>query len=114
MPVTLATHAIEQSTAVITASFADENGDLVTPNSGAKWSLTDRDGNFINSREDVLFNPVSATYNIVLGGPDLALPDPQNSLRIVTIEAEYDGTLGNNLPLRDSVRFYIDNLLKVT
>lgn len=113
MPITAATHATEKSTFVITVNFSDENGDPTTINSGGVWHLTDRDGNIINSKEDQAI-AVGQSADIVLTGDDLALPDPTDNLRIVTIEATYDGTLGNDLPLRDAVRFYIDNLLKIT
>ena len=113
MPITAATHAIEKSTFVITVGFTDEAGDPVTINSGGVWHLTDRDGIIINSKEDQAITPAQSA-NIVLSGDDLALPDVNDNLRIVTIEATYDGTLGSNLPLRDSVRFYIDNLIKIT
>ena len=113
MPVTLATHAVEESTFIVQFSFTDHAGAAITPKAGAVYSLTDRDGNIINSREDVGITE-GTTMTIAISGDDLALSDPADNLRIITIEATYDGVLGNDLPLRDSIRFYIDNLLKIS
>jgi hypothetical protein len=112
VPVTLDEEANEESTYVLSVSFADENGDPVTPNAGLTWSLTDLTGNVINAREDVALTPATSV-TIVLSDADLALPDRSDPLRVVTLEGTYNSSLGNNLPLKDEARFKIRNLVKV-
>jgi len=111
MPSTLDTHAVEESTYIITANFFDEDGVAVIPDAGLKWSLADRDGTVINSREDVVISVPAASVDIVLSGDDLALDDINDNLRILTIEGTYGD---DDYPIKDEVRFYIDNLVKVT
>ena len=108
MPTTIETQAVEGSTYVITAAFTDEDGSPVTPNAGLVWRLTDEDGTVINSREDVALTPATSV-TIVLHGNDLALTGG-TAWRIVTIEGTYDSSLGNNLELKDQVRFPLFNL----
>ena len=113
---TLTSRAAEESTFIVTAVFKDEDGDLVVPNAGTViWSLTDKDGTIINSREDVSETSAS-TINIVLSGDDLALANQDNSEeeRRVTIYAEYDSTLDNDLPIRGVAIFTVVNLVEVT
>lgn len=110
MPATLETNAIEEGTYIITASFTDEDGEAVVPDAVA-WTLTDRLGNVINDREDVVFTPATSV-EIVLTGDDLAI-GTRGSLRIVTIEGTYDSDAGSGLHLKDEVRFQIDNLTHV-
>jgi len=114
MPVTLTTHAVEQSTFVITASFTDEDGNTVTPNA-VTWSLTNSSGAIINSREDQEEAPASS-IDITLKGDDLALQDGETvkGVRILTVEATYDSDLGSDLPLKESAQFIVDNLVAVT
>lgn len=111
MPTTLTTHAVEESTFIITASFTDEDGNAVTP-STLKWTLTDDAGNVINSREDVSIAPASSV-DIVLSGDDLALSGYGPAFRILTIEGTYSSDAGSDLPLKDSVKFVVDNLVAV-
>ena len=63
--------AIEQSTYVITASFTDETGAAVVPNS-VTWTLVNGDGQVVNSRSAVSVTPASSV-TIVLSGDDLDL-----------------------------------------
>jgi len=113
MPVTVATPANEKSTLVITASFTDEAGSAVTPDSIA-WTLTNDGGrNIINRREDVSATPASSV-NIVLSGDDLALSNDADATRRLTIEATYTSTYGSGLPLKESVSFTVSNINAVT
>ena len=110
----LATHAKERSTFVITANFASTTG-AVSPSS-AYWSLTDRAGTVINSRADVTIASPTSSEDIVLKGADLAITVNENDegVRIFTIEAEYDSSLANNLPMKEQIEFIIDPLITVT
>ena len=112
MPTKLTTDAIEEGTYVITAAFTDEDGDAVTPNAGLVWSLTDGQGNVINSRENVAITPATSV-TIVLTGDDLAI-GTNKTHRVLLVEGTYDSTLGSNLPLKDQATFDICDLVKVT
>ena len=105
MATTLTTHAVEESTYIITAAFADENGDAVIP-SAITWTLTDRSGTVINFRDEVAVAVPAALVNIVLSGDDLA----GIGLRILTVQGIYDSASGSNLPLNDEVIFMIDDV----
>ena len=70
-PTLLTTHAKERGTYVVTVAFTDEDGnaeDIKT----LVWTLTDLDGNIINSRENVNVATPGASEDIVLSGADLA------------------------------------------
>ena len=107
-------NAKEKATYVITVAFKDENGTAITPKT-LSWSLTDRKGRVINSREDVAVGSPSSSENIVLSGNDLALANNDNRIRVLSIYATYDSaTYGNDLPLREEAEFKIENLIKVS
>ena len=109
----LAEHAIEKGTYVITASFYDDTETLVTPNSGLTWTLTDVNGNVINSRSAVAITSASTVY-VVLTNNDLALgTGTRNAIRCLLITGTYDSTRGSGLAIRDQVIFEIDNLVAV-
>lgn len=102
----------EKSTLVITATFTDEDGNSVAPNPYLFWSLTDLEGNIINGRDSV-YVAVSETIKIVLRGNDLALSADKDEYRLVTVEGTYDSALGDNLPIKKSIKFLVKNLVKV-
>ena len=77
--------ATENSTYTITAEFS------LTP-STVHWRLTDVDGNIINSRDDVSIGAADSVQ-IVLTGDDLAVPEKQNVVRVVTVWGTYAGGL---------------------
>lgn len=112
MPTTLTTRAVEKSTFIITAAFTDEDDAAVVPNS-ITWSLTDKDGNVVNSRSAESETPATSV-DIVLGGDDLALTEHADNERILTVETDYDSSLGSGLALRDEVRFRIAPLANVS
>lgn len=91
----------EGSTAVISATFRDETGALVTPTS-VKWSLFDSTGAVVNSRSEVVVTPAS-TVAIVLTGADLQLAGSGlvHVRRVVVIEATYNSTNGTGLTLTE-------------
>jgi hypothetical protein len=111
MGATILGDAIEKSTFVITVAFTDSNGVAVIPNQ-VLWTLTNQNGDLVNSREDVSVTPAS-TVNIVVSGDDLAM-EGYGSRRILTILAVYDSEYGENLPLRARAVFNIDDLVAVS
>lgn len=114
MPTTILTpKAREKSTYGVTVRFYDDDGLATVPNAGLTWILTDARGNVVNSRSSVAITAAS-TINIVLSGADLAVSNPDDLLRVVTVQGTYNSTLGSNLPLKEEVGFYIDDLLAVT
>ena len=95
------------STYIAVCSFTEAGtGDAITPNS-VVWSLTDGNGNIINSRDDVSITP-DTTINIVMSGDDLLRSD--GTVRKLTIDAVYDSaTYGAGLPLVEQAVFYIND-----
>lgn len=114
MPEMLTLHAKEKSTYVITVSFADEKGNAVEPDS-VVWTLTDTAGTVINSLVDVAETPAEE-IDVLLSDDDLQIlsGEANQGVREFTVEAIYDSDLELNLPLKESVRFIVDNLLVVS
>lgn len=107
-------HAVEGSSCAITAAFTDEAGDPVAPLTLA-WTLTDTEGNVINSRQDVAITTPESSETIVLSGNDLEFTEAEKDaveedfvLRVLTIEGTYNSDLGTGLPIRDQVTFAVD------
>jgi len=106
--------AIEKGTYVITVEFEDEDGDAITPKT-LTWTLSDKKGRIINSREDVSVVTPSSSNDIVLSGNDLALPNTDNRVRIFTAEATYDSlSYGNDLPIKEEAEFVVRKLINVS
>jgi hypothetical protein len=103
------TEAVEGSTYVVTVTFRDEAGVTMVPSS-AEWALRDNTGAIVNSRSGVALTPASSV-SIVLGAADLIYEENSSSMRTLTVEAIYDGTYGNNLPLADEYTFSIRPLV---
>jgi len=108
MPIHLALKAVERNTYFVTIGFKDENEAAVVPTS-ISWTLKDNLGQIVNSRSAVSFTPVASTITIVLSGNDLVYSRGGDS-RTLTIEAVYNSSFGNGLPLRGSVLFPIEPL----
>ncbi len=112
-----AIEAKEKSTIAITASFKDEEGSAVTPKT-ATWTLTDDSGAVINSRKQVNIGSLSTSVTVVLSGDDLQIlsgeASEKNATRRFLIEATYDSSLGNDLPLKNSCVFPVLNFKYVT
>ena len=107
--------AQEGSTFAIRVDFTvktdpdDTVGTPFTPNSGLVWSLKDKDGNVINDRTAVEIASAES-ITIVLKGNDLALAGG-GARRFVTVMGQFNGVLGDNLPLIGEVSFQIENLV---
>ena len=113
MSITLSVSAVERSTYVVTVTFYDENGDLVTPTE-ITWTLTDSDGRVINNRQNVAVAPLASVIHIVLYGDDLALSTGGSETRVLTVEGAYNSTVGTGLPLKGQARFVVENLTAVS
>lgn len=105
--------ANERSSVGVVVTFKDEAGAALTP-SAIAWTLSDADGDVVNSREQVAVAAPASTITVALSGDDLSiLPGETSAARVerhLTIEATYDSTLGLGLSLRDVLVFYVNNL----
>jgi hypothetical protein len=108
MPTTLTTRAVDESTYIVNCAFKDENAAPVIPNV-ITWTLTNDTGIVINARQDVVIAVPAASVDILLTGMDLDYAD--GAARILTIDATYNSPLGSDLPLRESIRFLIEDLV---
>ena len=102
----------EGSTAVYTISFFDEDDNAVVPNS-AKWSLYDKSGAIVNLREDVVIAIPATTNTIVLSGDDLKVND-RYKLVFLLVEAIYDSSVGNDLPLTQEFQISISDFVGIS
>lgn len=93
-------------------SFTDEDGNPVTP-TALTWSLYDEDQQaVVNSRLDEAVASPQPTITIVLQGDDLAIlhdrPEPNSTeWRYLLVKGTYNGSLGDDLPLVNYVKFPI-------
>jgi hypothetical protein len=109
----ITTEPAEEGTAIITASFADEDGDAVAPNVGTlTWTLTDRDGVVVNSRSAVAIAS-AASVTVVLSANDLDITT-YGRYRVITFQGLYNSSLGNNLPIKIQGKFSIEAFVAVT
>lgn len=100
----------EQTTLVVTVTYTDENGGSVTP-TAATWTLTDRDGTVINSRQDVTISTPGTSDDVVLQGDDLALQGTDDDgLRYFLCEFTYTSDAGAGLPGKNECWFNIYDL----
>lgn len=98
--------AKEGGTYVIQLRFKDEEGNFMGPVS-LKWWLTDVNGNIINNRNEMSISEISEIVNITLQGNDLP-----PGWKVFTVEGTYDSNYGNDLPLKDSIKFYVRDLIE--
>jgi hypothetical protein len=111
MPVNLSVAARDRSTYVVTVGFLDADGSGVTPTS-VHWTLVNGLGAIVNARENVSATP-AASVPVVLSGDDLRFSDGPD--RHLLVEAVYDSAVyGNDLPLREEIRFKVIDLLEAT
>jgi hypothetical protein len=109
MPTTFTTPAVERSTYVLQASFADETGAAAVPNAGLTWTLLKKDGSVVNGRQNVAITS-AASITIVLHGADLALTAGESKTRKLYIQGTYNSSIGSNLEIKDELTFSIVNL----
>ena len=103
----------EKSTKMIIVSFLDET-ETVEDVKTMKWTLTDIAGNVINSRKDIVVVDPGSVETIVLSGDDLAIVGSGgNEERLLTVEATYDSTLGNDFPLNNEAIFTVIDLTAI-
>jgi len=101
--------AKDRSTFIVTVAFyeSETNGDPVTP-TAVTWTLTDREKNIINAREDVSVASPAQSVDIVLYGDDIDHDD--GAWRRLVITATYDSDAGIGLPSRDVCTFAIADI----
>ena len=109
--------AVEESTIAITIDFEDEDGDAVVPTE-AKWTLTNDDGDVVDTRERVNISSLASSVDVVLKGSNLQILSGESGDRFATrrflIEAKYNSSLGTGLPLNESCTFPVRNLKYVS
>ena len=112
MPVDLRESVPEEGTCVITTEFEDEDSNPVIP-TAITWTLTDDEGNVVNSRENIAVGVPAASIDILLYADDVQI-GVFGTVRRLLVQATYDSVLGSNLPLKGECYFTIENLTKVT
>lgn len=102
----------EEGTAVVTITATDEDdttlvfSDLTDP----QWQLMRGSGSIVNS--NTFANSNLSSLEWVLTGDDLVIfGSSDDGERVISFQATYDSTAGNNLPLKGECSFYIDKLL---
>jgi len=113
MPTRLAIVPTEESNFTIPVSFFDEDENAITPKTGT-WTLSDKRGTIINSREDVAISSLSTKIYITLSGDDLAITDSTGVARVLTVKITYDSSYGNDLPLNQEATFSLEDLVNVS
>ena len=111
MPTILTKKAVELSTCAVNLAFYDESSVAVAPNS-LYWTLADPDGNAINGNSMAAITSVQASVDIVLTGSDLLISSGSMQAeedRVLTIQGNYNSSLGNALPINDRVKFKVIN-----
>ena len=112
MPTVFTNKAVELSTFAVHVCFYDENSQAMAPNS-LYWTLADPDGTIFNNRSMTAITSVQSSIDIVLSGSDLAISSGSllaEENRVLTIQGNYNSSLGNALPLNDRVKFVVINL----
>jgi len=113
MPVTISKHATEEGTfpLIVTPTYTSGTVSVGFKPGTAAWTLSDEDGDVINSRSSVTLTPASS-MNIVLQGDDLAITGTVRKIVKLMVEGIYSSdTFGNNLPYTEEATIIIDNLV---
>ncbi len=104
----------EEGSGAIGFSLTGLADEAVTPTTFL-WTLTDKSGSVVNSREDVAVTPATTTW-ILLQGNDLA-DAIQSAVRKITIKGTYNTTLGGvaktAVPFTGEYQFTICKLDKI-
>ena len=109
-------NADDKSSYIIQCDFTDDSGEPVSPVS-ATWTLTDGNGDIVNTREDQPITALNSTIYIALSGDDLDVDEDgarAKNMRCLIVEATYNSTLtGGILPLKKAVKFQVTDLPQV-
>ena len=109
-------NADDKSSYIIQCDFTDETGTAITP-TAATWTLTDGNGDLVNSREDVPVGTLSSTVYIALSGDDLDVDETgarAANMRCLVVSATYTSSLtGTELPVKKAVKFMVTDLPQV-
>lgn len=105
-------HADEESSYFVTVSYYNEDGDSITPLT-AYWTLTDKDGNVMNEREDVEITSLSTSNIIVMYGDDLSVGDEGNERKLLIKGTYHNDDLDMDLPFTGQATFYIDDFASI-
>lgn len=109
----LTTVANEQSSYWIIIDFFDDDGTNMSTTT-LSWTLTDLEGNIINSREDVNVAGPSYQETIELSGNDLAVDGNDIIQRIMTLEGTYESnTYGSDKPFKFQIKFPVEPVIIV-
>lgn len=106
---TITVRPAEEGHIIADVTFYDEDGAAVVPNA-ITWTLTDEDGNVINSRLDVPVATPASSISILVSGDDLAVPDATDLVRKLLVEWTYDSSLGTDIPAKTQATFTIEAL----
>lgn len=90
-------------TVVLSASFKDEDGNVVVPNT-LTYTLLNKHKEIINSKEDISITPASSV-DVTLSGNDLPV-----GKHYFIIEGTYNSDAGNDLPLKGYATFTVKRL----
>ena len=109
-------HALEESTYMISGTITDEDGALAVPKTRIAWTLSALIRSVLSTIATGSTASSSAFNTVLSGATHLALQanERTHGLRLFDVSTTYDSSLGNDLPLKDGVRFLIDNLASVT
>lgn len=105
----------ERGTVSVSFTFYDSDTppNTVTPKS-AYWTLSDKYGNVINSRNQVTISPLSSTVIVTLTDDDIQITgDDDDGERRFTVVAVYDSDLGSDLKLTAERSFQVQDYVNV-
>lgn len=111
--IVLSEPAVEQSVFWITVDFLDEDNNAMAPDV-ATWTLTDMQGNLINSREDVSITDPETEEVIELSGDDLVVDGNDIVQRLLTVEGTYTSVnYGASKPFKIQIQFPVEPVIIV-
>lgn len=104
--------ADEESTLTLVVKITTALGVAATPTAGF-WTLSNRDGDIINSRENVVISPLSEAMTINLAGDDLQIEDQtsKREYRLFTVISDRGDAA---LPQTIQTPFWVKNLKVIT
>ena len=100
---TISVDVLEGGTLIVGASFQDEDGNSVTPNT-LNYTVLDRYEKVVNSLDEMTITP-SSSIEVTLSGEDL----PAGTLYFL-LKGTYNSDAGSDLPLKGYVE--IDKIKK--